>query len=262
MFHRVGSGRAAPKPLVAPLVDVLLPAPPAAKPEPVMLDLLPSTASRIGTHDDKGEPRQQHVTAWTNTSIFREPCTSRLYVAESGPEERAYLHAQADPEIIEIEDQPKGFGFVDPNGEERNYTPDFRFTVVGGDRVVIHGKYRQKVDTVSHADLVQFITDGMPDHYASRIDIVTEDTFADSEISDATLLISVRDDDWTDLHDAIARRARMLTGPVSIDALCEEFGNCQAFRAIARLIDDGILERVRDMPIDRRCVVRLREASN
>lgn len=225
--------------------------------EPVIDEMLPSTAGRIGSHFPDGRPRQQHVSKRTNTSHFREPGTGRIYVAESGPEERAYLTAQADDNVVEIQDQPNpAIPYLDGEGKGHLHHMDYRFVLRSGDAIAIYGKYGKKADSPQHQEVVQSIANHMPPDFATRIEVVTEDTYPDWQVADARLIISVREDEWTDLHTRIAEHSLNLERPVTIEALADQHGGGIAFRPIARLIDDGILVRVEDTQIDRRCLVR------
>jgi len=219
--------------------------------------LVPSGASRLSPFNAEGEPRAQHVSTKSSTSLLLDPKTSRVLVAESTIESKAVLALMADRTIAHIQDQPSGIRFIDIDGVERLHTFDFRAERIDGDAFAIFAKNKERAEREDMRARVHLLADQLPSGFASEIVVLTEEDFPAWLAANNTLLVSVRFDPRTHVDDMVREAALLLEEPIAIGDLASRHGGGGvAFRPIVRLLDDGILELVEPARIDGRCMVR------
>lgn len=219
--------------------------------------LVPSGASRLSPFNAEGEPRAQHVSAKSSTSLLLDSVSHRVLVAESTIESKAALALMADRTIAHIQDQPNGIRFIDIDGVERLHTFDFRAETIDGGAFAIFAKNKERAEREDMQSRVQLLADQLPLGFASEIVVVTEEDFPAWLVANNTLLISVRFDRRTHIDDMVRAAALLLDEPIAIGDLASMHGGGGvAFRPIVRLLDDGILELVEPARIDGRCMVR------
>lgn len=58
------------------------------------------------------------------TGRYFEPDTGKMHIGESRIEHNANFHFQANPDIVRCISHPATFGYIGPDGRERQYSPD------------------------------------------------------------------------------------------------------------------------------------------
>lgn len=151
-----------------------------------------------------------------------------------------------------IHEQPPAVEYIDEDGEIHEHTFDFLVTWQAGTKtafIVKMAKSVEKHDWRGRRDRIAACNPGYADQFA----IVTERQCPEYEVSNAGLIIETRRMPLAAEAEArVTALVGTLTGPIRIADLVESSGLARhtAFRAIVRLIDNGVLVQVRKERID------------
>ncbi|KQQ80544.1 TnsA endonuclease N-terminal domain-containing protein [Aureimonas sp. Leaf324] len=175
---------------------------------------------------------------------------------ESAAEHRIRLVLKARPDVAKIQEQPTPITYVDSEGKPRQRTVDFLVTLTSGEQIAVEVKASVRV-TEKLRNEIACIADQMSPSYASGVILLTETSTPRAIVTDALLFASVKRDADYDAYRALTDVARGLASPISIRDLGARLKRpTSGFRAVVRLIAEGVLERVESVPLSLDTLVR------
>ena len=174
----------------------------------------------------------------------------RIVQFESGMERGFASVMLARQDVVDLREQPEPVHYVDAEGYDCIKQFDYFATMRCGTRIAIEVKPKDKVDKHGWREEIALIAaqaGGFADAYA----LVTEKKLARSLVANANLIRCCRRDRNAD-HDAMLRKTVAgLHGRVTVGTLVKLSGlEGDGFRAVVRLIDEGVLTVVGDGRID------------
>jgi hypothetical protein len=171
----------------------------------------------------------------------------RQILCESGLERRCAMLLLARRGIVDVWEQPTPVAYRDAAGNWHHHTFDFLVLLADGTLVAIEVKpydtvmrkqWRAKIEMVAaHGARNGSGYDGYL--------LVTERNMPLYAVADAGLILACRRESRPDCDDAVRRAVTGIHGRVTVGDIVDRTGmKGDAFRAVVRLIDDGLLEVV------------------
>ncbi|SEO46441.1 TnsA endonuclease N terminal [Methylobacterium sp. UNC300MFChir4.1] len=195
---------------------------------------LPSRASRSSIRPSRGGSRV--------TVLVGKP--PREIRCESNLEADATYVFDADPDIVDILEQPPAVAFFDELGQQRHHTFDFRLIHRSGQSTFIAVKPHARVEAKNFLEHLKRIAAYVPRSLAQRVVLVTERSLGHMRVRDAKLIWSVRRHDDPEADAAVANVVADLNGAMTIADLVAKTGlQARAFSAVVRAIADEQLSR-------------------
>lgn len=231
-------------PLSADLDMKMLPktAPPNEWP-PAFEPSIPSRASRR-------LPKRSSVSA---VGRLVNPKTRHRIGFQSMIEMHTALVLMARPDLVDLIDQPSPITYRGQDGVEHRHTFDFLATFDDGQRIAIECKAEWRAKRDDLEGFYRSLATKIPRTFADRIKVVTEASFSQAQIYDATLLYDCRRDPSNGFDTAVRTVASGLFGSVSVATLIATINGGDdgaTFRAIVRAIGAGILVKLSTGPFD------------
>ena len=203
-------------------------------------------ASRIPSLRSKGSHRGSMLST----------LQSRAIVYESKLEADVAFALMARGDVVEIIDQPPPVFYIDRDGTARQTTFDFLIVLKDGRRIFIAIKPAERALKRDFQGLMEHIAAQISRKVASHVLVVDErDLFRDA-LKDARLFHAVRRDPPSPADAVVKRLIAGINAAVEVEALVKASGlGAMAFRAVARLVADGLLTKVGSKPLSRTSLI-------
>lgn len=210
---------------------------------------LPSRASRRPPARSRGSARGAIYDHRRNLEL----------VFESELERKTAYLLLANPDVIDIRDQPPAIEYKDKNGERRRHIFDFLVTFGDSRKLAIAVKPYAKAHSKNFAETLGAIAGQLPRDFADAVALVTERDLPRQDCKNAALLHSVarehaRDEDAENaVYIALSAQSETTIGAiVGVTGL-----KGRAYRALLRLIADGTVILLDRRPLDYHSHIRL-----
>ncbi|NEU14334.1 hypothetical protein G3T14_19700 [Methylobacterium sp. BTF04] len=176
--------------------------------------------------------------------MTHEPTPRRVFVESYGELSAAHtLMARSD--VVHLREQAEPVDYIDDLGEPRQHFFDFIVTLADGDKVAIAYRPDESAVRKDLASTLRSIAAHMNPSVADRVVHMSERHLPREIVRDAKLLRAVRRDNRPEDDKAVAAIVETLLGVTTVGDLVRTSGlKGRAFRAIVRLIGDGILKIV------------------
>lgn len=209
-------------------------------PDPMLRPALPtptrwtptraSRASRNISMRSKGSSRGSYVAG------------GYLVLYESKLEYWIALAYRADPDVVDVEDQPPEVFYVDDEGVRRQHTFDYRVTFRAGGRMLVAVKPSTDVASSGIARIVELVAGQISPAVAEYVCYVTEKDLTSDEKFNAELLHGVGRKPNSKDDKVVARLVAKLRGVTTVGAIVEASGlRGHGFNAVVRAIGQGTL---------------------
>ena len=210
------------------------PAAPASAPPPdhAWHPPAPSLSSRRLKLRSRGASRVQIVGGAVPTMI----------VCESDLERKAVYVLLADPDVIELREQPPAVAYVDQQGVKRTHTFDMVVTRRDGSRIAVAVKPSCRAERSGLRATLALIAAQMPRHFADGVQLLTERQLHRDAVHDALLIHTMRRRP-NPVHDEQLRAlVAGLSGRTTVRSLVAASGlGAHGFGSVVRLIAAGTL---------------------
>lgn len=213
------------------------PWPPAFEPS------IPSRASRR-------LPKRSSVSA---IGRLVDPRTGRRIGFESMIEMHTALVLLARHDLVDLVDQPDPIIYRTRDGVEHRHTLDYLATFDSGLRIAFACKAAWRAERDDLEGFYRALAPQIPRSFAQRVRVVTEASFTQAQIYDATLLYDCRRDPQNELDAELRTIGSGLFGSVPVAKMIAGIsdGNDGAvFRAIVRAVGSGTLAKLSTGPLD------------
>lgn len=220
----------------------------------------PSPHTREDSPVDYGPARDITVppekSSGRSTCYYIDPNDFLAKVAEGQLELNASLRYLADRNVVRLEPQYGPVWYVKADGKRTHTVFDQRIHYLDRTKTVVSVKPFARSEKLRTDDLNKLVLDQMPLEDADRVQLVTERDLPQWALANFRLIHSVRNDGYWHCFGEMARAARTLSVPVSIDDFAKPWGGSKAvFRTVALLIFEGLLRQVEPGEIDNATVV-------
>jgi hypothetical protein len=216
----------------------------------------PSRASRDVAKASKGHQSGSHV-----ITTVRAPAGQRVQI-ESGGEGQFLTIIAADPDVVEIEEQPPAVEYVGLDGRKKRKTFDFRVTRADGARVAVEVKPAAIAERTGLLDELRCLAKTMPRAFADSISLVTDDDIDPIALKNAGVMGRYCRNADFEADDRTGALVACLTGTVAIEDIVKAVGlGHRGFGAVVRLIFRRRLRLVRHEYISYRALVQPVEAA-
>jgi hypothetical protein len=190
----------------------------------------PSVATRIPSPRSRGSSR---------SSIVGGAEPRRIY-CESGLEEKAAYSLLADPNVVDLWEQPAAVEYVDEYGKKRRHTFDFVVLLKDGTRIAIQVKPWKRSE--KWRAILARIAAQMPRRFADFVLLLTERDLPRDLVHNSVLIHAVRRDPPRGYDEQLREIVATLNGSVKVADLVKHSGlEGRGFRAVVRLIANGEL---------------------
>ncbi|WP_449410613.1 TnsA endonuclease N-terminal domain-containing protein [Methylobacterium komagatae] len=193
---------------------------------------LPSRASRSSIRPSRGGTRV--------TIIGGDP--PREIRCESNLEAKAAYVFLADPDIVDVLEQPPAVAYLDEDGEPHRHTFDFLLTRRSGERILVAIKPDARARAKNLRALLRQIAAYVPTAFAQKIVLITDADLGRDRVHDAKLVWAARRTPDSEADVAVAVYTSDLAGAITIQDLVARTGlEGRAFLAAVRAIANGRL---------------------
>ncbi|MCJ2042235.1 Tn7 transposase TnsA N-terminal domain-containing protein [Methylobacterium sp. J-059] len=177
-------------------------------------------------------------------TLTHEPTPRRVFVESYG--ELSAVHTlMARPDVVHLREQAEPVDYIDDFGVHRRHFFDFIVTLANGDKVAVAYRPHERAVRKDFASKLRLIAAQMNPSIADRVVHMSERHLPKEIVRDATLLRAVRRDNRPEDDAVVAAIVGTLLGVTTVGDLVRASGlKGRAFRAIVRLIGDGILKIV------------------
>lgn len=184
----------------------------------------------------------------------------RVLIFESHLERKAASVLVARPDIVHLWDQPPAVNYKDYDGSWRRHTFDFLATRRCGTRFAIAVKPAELVKLRNFDARLRLIAQQVPPSYATGVILVTEKMISDDDFSNSLLLRSVLLDTDFEAYELLTSIVGSLNGATTVAHLGKTLRrNNGGFRAVVRLISEGVLVKVGPGLLSPKTLVRAAE---
>jgi len=191
----------------------------------------PSRATRDVTKASRGHQTGSRMIA---TAFAAAGQTVRF---ESGGEGNTLSTFAADPDVVDIEEQPPAVEWIDHNGRKRLKTFDFRVTFKNGSRVAVEVKPAEIAARTRLLDELRCLAKTMPRAFADSISLVTDDDLDPIALHNAGVISRYCGSADFEADDRTGALVACLTGTVEITDIVRSVGlGHRGFGAVVRLI--------------------------
>ncbi len=161
---------------------------------------------------------------------------------ESGLEKKAAYVLLADPDVVDIQEQPPAIGYVEADGTPVRYTWDALVTLRSGTRILVAIKPEKIAQKTGLREQVQRFAAQTPRSVADKAVLITGEKLPRDLVHDAMLIHSVRRDPDRSADVTVQAFVAGLAGTVAVSTIVAATGlGALAFRATVRLVADGTL---------------------
>jgi hypothetical protein len=186
----------------------------------------------------------------------------REVMCESGTERDAAVIMAADPDVIDLREQPPAVTWLDAKGTPHLHTFDFLATLRCGKKIAIAVKPMAVVKRTRFRETLNLIARHVPKSFADGVKLVTDENLPLDEVHNAVLRRQMLRTSNPD-HDALIKELVTEHGRSSIAQLVEASDlKGQAFQAIIRLLASGIIRAVDNARIGHNTMIELAAASH
>ncbi|ABE62884.1 conserved hypothetical protein [Nitrobacter hamburgensis X14] len=155
------------------------------------------------------------------------------------------LLARLRPDVIEVAEQQPAVTYVDDTGRERQHKFDFRFTLVGGARILTAVKPSALVAKTGIDRTVELIAEQISPAIADYVLLFTEKKLSQVDLFNAEVVHMATRDEWPEDDAQLAKIIRKLKGEITIGELVEDSGlGGYGYDAVIRAIDAGHIRLV------------------
>lgn len=188
--------------------------------------------------------------------VFMSTPCGRQLIPESRLEACFAAVALARPDIETLYEQPAPITYFDFDGKAKRHWFDFLVVKTDGSRWMVAVKPAARATQRFRSEM-SLIARQVSTDVAQGVWIITEAAVPPAAVSDARLLLSVRQDQDFEAYARLTELARTIPGAVAIKELASAVvGARSGFRAVVRLIAEGVLERVDASPLTPAAFVR------
>ncbi len=183
------------------------------------------------------------------------PCGRQLN-SESRLEGSFATVALARPDIETLYEQPAPVTYFDHDGKAKRHWFDFLVVKTDGSRWMVAVKPAARATQRFRSEM-SLIAAQVSTRVAQGVWIITEAAVPPAAVTDARLLLSVLQDRDFETYARLTEMVRTIPGAVAIKELASAVvGARSGFRAVVRLIAEGVLERVDASPLTPSAFVR------
>lgn len=210
----------------------------------------PSRATRTFNRRSRGSGR----------SLMVGGAKPREIQCESGHEARCATILLTRRDVVDVWEQPDPVPFVDVDGSRHFHTFDFLVRMNDGKRVAIAVKPFATAEKHRWREKIAHIA-AQAGHFADGFVLVTGRNLPRDTVRDARLILSCRRDDRPGDDARVRAVVAGLGGPSTIGDIVTLSGlDGHGFRAVVRLVDEGVLEVVDGSRIDYPTLVKRTDA--
>ena len=175
---------------------------------------------------------------------------------ESGEERKIRAMLLANPNVVDLIDQPFRIETINEDGEVRTSVPDYLAKFNDGSSAAIEVKPADRVKSLDFERRLAFFSQFLRPDQADEIILVTDESYETWEATNAERLLEMRREPDGEADELVESLAAGLTSPTTIDELIEQakIGG-RAFPAIFRAIYAGVLRQVENGPINLTTIV-------
>ena len=211
----------------------------------------PSRATRDVTKASRGHQSGSRVIATARAA------GGQIVRFESGGEGNALSAFAADPDVVDIEEQPPAVEWIDHNGRKRLKTFDFRVTVKDGSRVAVEVKPAEIAARTALLDELRCLARTMPRAFADSISLVTDKGIDPIALHNSQVIARYCRPADFEADDKAGALVACLTGAVEITDIVKAVGlGHRGFGAVVRLIFRRRLRLLKDERISYRALVK------
>jgi hypothetical protein len=166
---------------------------------------------------------------------------NREIMCESGLERDAALIIAADPDVVELREQPPAVAWVDAEGTLTRHTFDLLATLRSGKKIAIAVKPMEVAKRTRFLQTLSLIAQQLPRSFADGVKLVTDYDLPQDHVHNAVLFKqSLRTSNPA--HDELIKRLLAEHKYATIGQIVEASDlEGQAFQAIIRLIATGVV---------------------
>lgn len=192
----------------------------------------PSLSSRRLKLRSRGASRVQIVGGAVPTMI----------VCESDLERKAVYVLLADPDVVELREQPPAIEYIDRQGVKRTHTFDMVVTRRDGSRIAVAVKPSHRAERSGLRATLALIAAQMPRHFADGVQLLTEQQLHRDAVHDALLIHTMRRRPNPAHDEQLRALVAQLAGQATVRSLVAASGlGSHGFGSVVRLIAEGTL---------------------